>query len=445
MNEPYSIPAEQSIIGGILQDNSAIELVLNVIKPRMFYLSTHQEIFKGIEFLYQKGDGVDVVSISNLSENISEAYLYECINTALGVANLKTHIGIVLECYIKRVLLTQSSKIQEDVGNQAKTALDIAKEVSESLNNIITFKSRSKLVTPDNILSIFDQIRNERYNMEFIMSGYPVLNSKLVAGFPIRTISIIAGCGSNLKSTFRSNLELQLCEQGIGVMSVAAEQDYSTELSRKIAYMSRVPFGKLISKNGLNDEEKNRVNKSEQYFQENYKYYMYADKGANIASVRHNIERVLNIKKNNLKIVFIDLFSYLKDVMGVVNTPQLIIQGLQNIDQMAQEYNLHFCLLVHIRRDSQDIKKKNEVKRPYINEIKGSGGYQEMARLIFLLHYPKLYNEELVDNMLVVNIAKQSNGEAGVGVNIMYDFQPECFRLDERQEDEGFFYGEEDN
>ncbi len=440
MIEPYSTASEQAIIGAILHDNSVLEIVTNSLKSGMFYVEQHVIIFKCIQQLYLRGDGVDIITLSNF-EDITEAYLYECLNTTLGISMLKTHIGIVLEMYTKRVLLYQAGQIRENVQNQVKTGFDIAKEVSASLNNIIAFKTRSKIITPDNILSVLDKLRKERKVEQFIETNFPRLNSKLVTGFPLQNISVIAACASQGKSVFKSALELQMCERGEGVISIALEQTDAIELERKISYMSRVPFYNIMRDN-MTTEQRIAVKEAGERLK-SYNFHLLADRGASISTIRHFIESTLT-KYPNKRIVFIDLFSYISEVMEADNTPQKITLGVNEMAIMSQEYNLHFCLLVHIKRDAEERGKKDQrVRRPRIHQILGSSSYQNRARLIFLLHRPKYYNREIAENVLEVNIAKQSEGDAGDGTTLLYDFKPEYFGLTEQEpEVEGLYFGE---
>ena len=45
VNMPYSLEAEQAVLGSILIDPSCITQVLIIVKPDYFYLPQHKEIF----------------------------------------------------------------------------------------------------------------------------------------------------------------------------------------------------------------------------------------------------------------------------------------------------------------------------------------------------------------------------------------------------------------
>jgi len=62
--------------------------------------------------------------------------------------------------------------------------------------------------------------------------------------------------------------------------------------------------------------------------------------------------------------------------------------------------------------------------RPRVWHIKDSGAYEEVARLIILLHRESYYNKQIREHILEFNIAKQSNGPAGEGVIAKLDMDP---------------------
>src|SRR5687768_516891 len=61
---PQSIEAEESVLGGILLDNDAINIALERLKPPDFYRAQHRAIFEAMEALVEKREPVDVITLS---------------------------------------------------------------------------------------------------------------------------------------------------------------------------------------------------------------------------------------------------------------------------------------------------------------------------------------------------------------------------------------------
>ncbi len=63
---PQNLEAEQSVIGGILLDNQALNSVLEVLHVEDFYSEAHRKIFAAIIELYDRNEPSDLITLSNI-------------------------------------------------------------------------------------------------------------------------------------------------------------------------------------------------------------------------------------------------------------------------------------------------------------------------------------------------------------------------------------------
>ena len=63
---PHNIEAEQAILGGILINNDAMNQVMDVLSPDDFYREAHMALFDGMVELYNKGEPVDIITLSQV-------------------------------------------------------------------------------------------------------------------------------------------------------------------------------------------------------------------------------------------------------------------------------------------------------------------------------------------------------------------------------------------
>lgn len=79
---PNSIPAEQSVLGGLMLDNRAWELIADKVNEKDFYHRGHQLIFSTIAKLANKNCPYDILTISeamaemNILNEVGGAGLY---------------------------------------------------------------------------------------------------------------------------------------------------------------------------------------------------------------------------------------------------------------------------------------------------------------------------------------------------------------------------------
>ena len=63
---PHNLEAEQTILGGILINNDALNQVVDILSGEDFYREAHAQIFEGMLTLYNRDDPVDLITLSQV-------------------------------------------------------------------------------------------------------------------------------------------------------------------------------------------------------------------------------------------------------------------------------------------------------------------------------------------------------------------------------------------
>lgn len=145
---PHDQEAEKSVLGAILIDSGAINLVAEFLRPEHFYLPEHQTIFSSMLLLFEKQQPIDVVTIQDelkrtdsLKKVGGKTYLSDLINTVPTSAYVEHYGLIVKNHFVKRKLIDLSSRMVEksfDVKGDVKKLLDEARS-----SHLFTFATTS--------------------------------------------------------------------------------------------------------------------------------------------------------------------------------------------------------------------------------------------------------------------------------------------------------------
>jgi len=144
---PQSIEAEQSVIGSMIIDKTAIAQAAEGLKEEDFYRDSHKVIFKAIIKMFQKDMAVDLVTLLEYLKSTSQlenaggaTYVTEISGSVPTTANLSSYIKIVSEKSLLRRLIRASTEIIESSYNEqgnVEKVLDIAEkrifDISEAL------------------------------------------------------------------------------------------------------------------------------------------------------------------------------------------------------------------------------------------------------------------------------------------------------------------------
>nr|MDT0253519.1 DnaB-like helicase N-terminal domain-containing protein [Endozoicomonas sp.] len=137
---PHSIEAEQSVLGGLMLDNQALDRVGDKLTSDAFYNPGHRLIYAAISTLSNETKPFDPLTVAEILENRGElddvgglVYLAELSGSVPSVANISAYADIIFERSVLRKLINTGQKIADSAyhpeGKDSKTILDEAERL----------------------------------------------------------------------------------------------------------------------------------------------------------------------------------------------------------------------------------------------------------------------------------------------------------------------------
>lgn len=118
---PHNNEAEQSVIGAIFLEPQALITAAELLMPEDFYRMAHTKIFETMINLSDKGQAIDVVTVTEelsakkeLEDVGGISYLMEIANSVPTAANIVHYARIVEEKALLRRLIRVATSIVED-------------------------------------------------------------------------------------------------------------------------------------------------------------------------------------------------------------------------------------------------------------------------------------------------------------------------------------------
>ncbi|HDH04050.1 MAG TPA: replicative DNA helicase, partial [Candidatus Campbellbacteria bacterium] len=135
---PQNLDAEKSVLGSLMLDVNAINVVIDILTPDDFYSQKHSIIYDVMIELYGKKDPIDVLSVSSrlkekkkLKQAGDNSYVTELVNSVPTASNVKHYAEIVHKKRILRDLIESSGHISQlgyDEENDVDELLDEAEK-----------------------------------------------------------------------------------------------------------------------------------------------------------------------------------------------------------------------------------------------------------------------------------------------------------------------------
>ncbi|HPK53408.1 MAG TPA: replicative DNA helicase, partial [Smithellaceae bacterium] len=235
---PQNLEAEQSILGSILLDNSAINSVLEILSKSDFYSEAHRKIFSVMIESSEKNEPVDLITLSNalrdrkLLDSVGgTSYLASLVDNVPSAANVANYAKIVKEKAILRGLIGSATEIITscyETGSDVDQVLDRAEhsifEISENKVRPSFYPMRE--IVKDSFRSIEDL-----YAHKALITGVPTGFEKiddLTSGLQKSDLIIIAGRPSMGKTAFALNIAQYASLEGQTPVAV-----FSLEMSKE--------------------------------------------------------------------------------------------------------------------------------------------------------------------------------------------------------------------
>lgn len=124
---PYSLEAEQTVLGALLIDvsQSTRDEVVSRLKPEYFYLEKHRSLFEIIVRMSNDGKSTDIVTLLNEAVEFGvfetpdegKTYLYGIMERVPTVANIPSYCDIVEEKYYTRALVLAAREIIDNASS----------------------------------------------------------------------------------------------------------------------------------------------------------------------------------------------------------------------------------------------------------------------------------------------------------------------------------------
>ncbi len=134
---PHNIHAEQSLLGGLMLDNSTWDRIADMVVERDLYRREHRLIFNAVARLAEADQPFDVVTLAETLERTERleaagglAYLGTLVSETPSAANIKAYAKIVRETSVLRQLIAAGTDIADSAynpaGREAAELLDTA-------------------------------------------------------------------------------------------------------------------------------------------------------------------------------------------------------------------------------------------------------------------------------------------------------------------------------
>ncbi len=422
---PRSIEAEEALLGSLLIDPDVISHVANVVAPEDFYLARHGEIYEVIRSLFDDGDPVDFVTVTEelerrdkLEEVGGRSYITSLVNSVPTAINAFQYAQIVQEKATLRQLIAAAGDIARKAYDDSQDVGDVVNEAEKLIFAISERRLEQDLVAiTDVVPRVIEEIKTlheRRGEVMGVPSGFHLLDTML-GGFQPSDLIILAARPGMGKTSLALNIALNAAKNHGSQIAV-----FSLEMSREQLVQ------RLLSQEAHLDSQQLRLGKL--YHADDWARLeraaeilrtcrIYIDDTAALSPFELRTKARRLYAEHGLDMIIVDYMQLMHGGRRSENRVQEISFISRTMKQLARELKVPVMALSQLSRQVENRADKH----PQLSDLRESGSIEQDADLVLFIYREGKYDKESErSNIAEIIVAKHRNGPTG-SVDLFFD------------------------
>ncbi|WP_291651555.1 replicative DNA helicase [Clostridium sp.] len=414
---PQSLEAEQSVIGSMIIDKSAIAKSLEKLSDEDFYRDGHKVIFKAIREMFSQDMAVDLVTLleylkstDNLDKAGGVTYISEISSSVITTANLEAYIKIVEDKSLLRKLIKSSTAIIEESYNKQDKVDDVLDLAQKKIFDLAEKQGSNDYEPLSTVLERgfieIERLFNNKGSITGVGSGIRDLDAK-TSGFQKGDMVLIAARPSMGKTTFSLNIaENAALREGKSVVIFSLEMPKEQLAYKLLCSEANVDMLKLRTGN-LDDDDWERIARATGPLSK-AKIYIDDTAGLSVMEMRSKCRKIK--MEHGIDMILIDYLQLMSGSSGSESRQQEVSEISRSIKALAKEME---CPIIALSQLSRAPEQRAD-HRPMLSDLRESGSIEQDADVVMFLYRDEYYNKETEEkNIGECIIAKQRNGPVG--------------------------------
>ena len=415
MNSAYSLEAENSVLGSILLDASVFPGVREALTAEDFSNTVNKAIYRAAEGLFNAGKVVDPVSIKRAAEailggsedvNLND-YMLQLLEITPTAANVSEYVKLARDASMRRQLIEIARKIETYVESYSPPREVIA-SAQKALQSIESNERNQETISFSDALTDFLVLQDEIQTgvCLFIKTEYKYIDRVLGGGLLNSGFYLLAGRPGMGKTTLGLNIVRKVAKKGLPVLFVSLEMSKEQITQKLLALETGLSTQELVGK--MDAQAVDRVTEAATQIH-GLPLTLNRKPGATVSDIA-NMARAVK----GLAMICVDYVGLIEPDNKQVKRYEGVSQVSRDLKQLALRLNIPILGLAQLNRE---VTGRTD-KRPVISDLRDSGGLEQDADGIILLHRPDYYDPEYKHDpvtpvILEATIAKNRHGPTG--------------------------------
>ncbi|MCI7254793.1 MAG: replicative DNA helicase [Oscillospiraceae bacterium] len=402
VNLPYSMQAEQSVLGAALLQADIIPELVELLRPEMFYARQNGQIFAEMVRLFTAGQTVDFVTLLDAvtgegvfeSADAAKVYLTGLAETVPSISNVQAYAKIVQEKYLVRQLMGAAKDILEQSGEEPDADL-LLESAEQKIYEIRSGRDTSALtsissVIVDTLVNLQKIAGPDRDKYAGIPTGFTYLDTVLT-GMGRSDLIILAARPGMGKTSFALNIATNVAKKQKIPVAIFSLEMTKDQLTSRILSAEAGIDSQAFRTGKLKEEDWDDLARASEMLHD-APIYMDDTSGITIPEVKAKIRRInQDPSRPDIGLVIIDYLQLMTSGRRTENRVQEISDITRNLKIMAKELNVPVIALSQLSRSAEKATGRSD-HRPQLSDLRDSGSIEQDADVVLFLYRQAYYN-----------------------------------------------------
>lgn len=409
---PHSTEAEQSVLGGLLLDNSAWDRVGDMLCGGDFYRYDHGALFGVISGLIAASKPADVITVwerlqvEHPRSGIDLVYLNALAESVPSASNIRRYAEIVREKATLRALVAASDEVATAAFTGSENPADLAGRAI-SLFEAANLRGQLQKPRPADELAVaridhFNDVATGEHLAAF-PTGLEDLDAALNGGLQEGRVYVLAARPSIGKSSLALQVGLHQAQSGRGVLLLSQEMPAEECIDRALANIGRVDYGQM-QRAQLDDTSWAGMSHACEVVG---KLPLWIDDQPAL-TLRDIRAKAMSLRREGLKLLIVD---YLQLCSGSttgkgVNRNTELEEITRGVKAMAKQLRISVLLLSQLSREVE----RRGTPEPTLGDLRDSGAIEQDADAVLGLWFVRQWSDRKV---MALTVLKNRQGERG--------------------------------
>lgn len=432
-------PAELSLVGSVMFDNSAISKVAGKIREEHLFYDDIRTIWRHALLLFSQGKNIDNITLSDslaragdLEKVGGDQTLYEMARAVPHGRNVEVYAEIIIDRYLKRSLLEKIEESLKLVQSGEGVGTSLIMDTMELISSVAEATITTRFVdTRSEAASMRDKIKSRMgapWSMPGISTGFPTLDD-MIFGLQKSQLYLIAARPGMGKTSIMLNMAKSAAlDQGVGVGIFSLEMNRESLLEKILVEVARVP-NKKVRNGNINDAQMARIDYAAAVI-ENSPAPIMVDDNLDLTVIQMLASARQMQKSHGIGLVIVDYIQLMSPEKSSSRQEEVakISRGLK---AMSRALDIPVIAAAQLNRQLET----REDKRPKLSDFRESGALEQDADVAMFAHRPEKHEPGLKPCAVELIVAKNRHGETGI---VDLDFIPAITKFIEIGQREAF-------